>query len=121
MVEPGGAGGRNETNLRWLLRLRWGAVAGQLLTIAIVRFAMGVPIPIPPLGALLALEVLTNVLWHLRDRLRPAGAPISDWTIGGTMALDILVLSGLLYFTGGPNNPFSFLYLVQIALGAMIL
>jgi two-component system sensor histidine kinase RegB len=121
MVEPGGAGGRNETNLRWLLRLRWGAVAGQLLTIAIVRFVMDVPIPIAPLAALLAFDALTNVLWHLRRHLRPAAAPISDWMIGGTMALDVLVLSGLLYFTGGPNNPFSFLYLVPIALAAMIL
>jgi two-component system sensor histidine kinase RegB len=37
------------------------------------------------------------------------------------MVLDILVFSGLLYFTGGPMNPFSFLYLVPIALAAMIL
>src|SRR4051812_16830 len=103
MVEPGGAGGRNETNLRWLLRLRWGAVAGQILTIVIVRFAMDVPIPIAPLAALLAFDALTNVGWHLRGHWRQPGTAISDWTIGGTMALDVLVLSGLLYFTGGPN------------------
>src|SRR4051812_45701769 len=112
MVDPGAAGGRNETNLRWLLRLRWAAIAGQLFTIAVVRFAMDVPIPIAPLAVLLAVAALTNVAWYLRRRFRASGAPISDWTIGGTMALDVLVLSGLLYFTGGPNNPFSFLYLV---------
>src|SRR5262249_33714904 len=32
-----------------------------------------------------------------------------------------VLLSALLYLTGGPLNPFSFLYLVQIALAAVIL
>jgi len=31
------------------------------------------------------------------------------------------LLSGLLYFTGGPNNPFSFLFLVSISLATLIL
>src|SRR2546427_8824675 len=35
--------------------------------------------------------------------------------------LDVLLLTALLYFTGGPFNPFSFFYLVEIALGAAVL
>jgi two-component system, sensor histidine kinase RegB len=117
MVEPAAEGGHNQTNLPWLLRLRWGAIAGQLLAIAIVRYAMRTPIPIAPLLALLGVELLTSVAWHLR----PPQLVIRGWWLGATMALDILVFSGLLYFTGGPMNPFSFLYLVPIALAAMIL
>jgi len=119
-VEPGAASGRNQTNLLWLLRLRWGALAGQLSTIVIVRFVMELAIPIAPLAALLAFDALTNVLWHV-VRNRDPGAPVSDRAIGATMALDVLVLSGLLYFTGGADNPFSFLYLVMISLAAVIL
>ena len=37
------------------------------------------------------------------------------------MAFDTLVLTALLYYSGGPFNPFSFLYLVEIALAAVIL
>ena len=37
------------------------------------------------------------------------------------MAIDVVILTGLLFFTGGPFNPFSFLYLVHIALGAVVL
>jgi two-component system sensor histidine kinase RegB len=117
MVEPVAEVGQNETNLPWLLRLRWGALAGQLLTIVIVRYAMRSPIPIGPLFGLLAVSVLTSVAWHLRP---PELVIRSSW-LGATMVLDILVFSGLLYFTGGPMNPFSFLYLVPIALAAMIL
>ena len=37
------------------------------------------------------------------------------------MMLDIAILTGLLYLTGGPHNPFGFLYLVQIALATVLL
>ena len=36
-------------------------------------------------------------------------------------ALDLLLFSALLYFSGGPANPFSFLYLIHIALAAVVL
>ena len=116
--EPAAAeGGQNETNLPWLLRLRWGALAGQLVTIIVVRYAMHSPIPIASLFGLLAISLLTSIAWQLR---RPGLVIRSSW-LGATMALDILVFSGLLYFTGGPMNPFSFLYLVPIALATVIL
>ena len=49
-----------------------------------------------------------------------AGTP-QDWWLLAVMALDVLTFSGLLYFTGGPENPFSFLYLVPIAIAAITL
>src|SRR5207237_9853 len=94
-----------QTNLAWLLRLRWGAIGGQLVTILVVHFAMGVVLPLPPLLALVGVEVLSN----LALSLSLSGRPLGDGALGAVMALDVLLLSGLLYFTGGPNNPFSFL------------
>ena len=35
-------------NFDWLVRLRWAAIAGQLVTIGCVYFAMGLQIPIVP-------------------------------------------------------------------------
>jgi two-component system sensor histidine kinase RegB len=37
------------------------------------------------------------------------------------LVLDTLLLTALLYFTGGPNNPFSVFYLIHIALAASLL
>ena len=108
---------QTRTNLSWLLRLRWGAVSGQLLTILVVRFAMGVDLPLPPLLALIGVEALSNAVWYVR----PAARDVPAWTLGALMALDVVLLSGLLYFTGGPNNPFSFLFLVPISLATLIL
>jgi two-component system, sensor histidine kinase RegB len=68
---------------------------------------------------LVVVEAASNAA--LTFAARRSVAPVRDWWLGATMALDVLVFSGLLYFTGGPMNPFSFLYLVPIALAAIIL
>jgi two-component system sensor histidine kinase RegB len=105
-------------NLAWLVRLRWGAVASQLLTIAVVSYALTLPLAHVPLLSCVALAALSNVLCVLWQR---RAAPVSQGAIAGVMALDHLLLTALLYFAGGPMNPFSVLYLVHVALSAAIL
>jgi two-component system sensor histidine kinase RegB len=105
------------TNLSWLLRLRWGAIVGQIITILVVRFAMDVDLPLVPMLALVAFEALSNSVWYVI----PPNRVVSPGTLGAIMALDVVLLSGLLYFSGGPNNPFSFLFLVPISLATLIL
>ena len=43
------------------------------------------------------------------------------WLLPALMALDVLNLTAMLYLTGGPMNPFSFMYLVLIALATVVL
>ena len=105
-------------NLSWLIRLRWGAIAGQALTTVAVDRFMDVPLPLGLLGALIGVELVTNVGATVWARRAPA---VREWHLAALMGLDVLVLTGLLYLTGGPFNPFSFLYLVYIALAAVLL
>ena len=105
-------------NFSWLMKLRWGAIAGQVVTILGVDRLMQIPLPLTPLFAIIAVELMTNVACLVLVR---RGVPVADWWAGGVMTLDTLLLTGLLYFAGGAFNPFSFLYLVQIALAAVIL
>jgi two-component system, sensor histidine kinase RegB len=104
-------------NFGWLIRLRFATIAGQALTIAAVRFGMGLPIPLAPLLAIVALETASNLAGLALARVR---APQDGWLLA-VMAFDVIALSALLYFTGGPENPFSFLYLVPIAIAALTL
>ncbi len=112
MVEPVSPA---RINFGWLVRLRFATVAGQALTIAAVRFGMQLEIPLGPLGGLVALALASNLACLVWARAR---AP-QEWWLPAVMAFDVLVFSGLLYFTGGPENPFSFLYLVPIAIAAI--
>ncbi|MBX5480562.1 MAG: HAMP domain-containing histidine kinase [Myxococcaceae bacterium] len=102
----------------WLLRLRWGAVLGQLAVIASARYLLFVPLPLAWLVALVGLEAGTNALLAVGIR---KGRTLSERTVLAVMGFDILVLTGLLYLSGGTFNPFSFLYLVHIALAAIVL
>ncbi len=109
---------RNRLNLSWLIKLRWGSIAGQICTILGVAWGLGIDLPLTELFALVGIEAASNLLcllWIGRKR------QICEWHVAAVMASDVALLTGLLYFTGGPSNPFSFLYLVQIALAAIIL
>jgi len=105
-------------NFSWLLKLRWGAIVGQIVVIVLVDIGMGLVVPRTPVFLLIAAEAISNLgclIWMRR------GAVVREWVTGLVMSFDTLLLTGLLYLTGGPYNPFSFLYLVNLALAAVVL
>lgn len=109
---------RNRLNFSWLMTLRFAELAGQTATILGVEWLLDIPVPLLPLFVIVGVGLLSNlacVLWLSREPL------VAEWHLAAIMALDVALLTALLYFTGGPQNPFSFLYLVQIALAAVVL
>lgn len=106
-----------QINFGWLIRLRWSMIAGQLLALLGARVGLGLPLPVEPLLAIIALETAINLFASVVRRRREA----REWWLAAIMAFDIVAFTALLYLTGGPSNPFSFLYLVQIALAAITL
>jgi len=117
--------GRPLVSAGWLLRLRWVAVAGQLLTIGIVAFVYRFQLPWWPLLGVVAFTAASNLLlawlWRGPTDQRITAAAQAHRSIGLVMALDLLSLTVLLYFSGGPNNPFALFYLVNLALSAVLL
>ncbi len=110
---------RNGLNLLWLIKLRWGSVLGQIATIMGVYVLLELKIPIAPLLVVVALEALSNLsvsLWF-----RNHADSVREWQLAAIMSLDVVFLTLLLFLTGGPENPFAFLYLVNIALAAVAL
>lgn len=110
--------GRNELNFSWLMKLRWSSIAGQVATILGVYALLHIEVPLGPLFAIVGTQLATNVGCALWFRREPA---VHEWQLASVMALDIALLTAMLYFTGGQSNPFSFLYLVNIALAAVVL
>lgn len=105
-------------NLSWLLRLRWGAALGQLATILVSSRLPGVDLPLAKLLALVALGAASNLAcaaWAARTRR------VGPAAIALLMAFDVLLLTGLFHWSGGASNPFTSLYLVNIALAAVVL
>jgi two-component system sensor histidine kinase RegB len=102
----------------WLIRLRWGAVVGQVVSLVVVEWFMSVSVAFGVAAGLIGAVGASNlvlVYWRNRTDSPPA------WVFGGILAADILLFTGLLAVSGGANNPFSFLYVLYIALGAVML
>ena len=109
--------GRN--NLLQLVQLRWLAVGGQLATILGVQFGLGAQLPLAEMLTLVAALCLFNFASWLR--WRTAAGEISNVELFTGLLIDVGVLSALLYYSGGIANPFIFLYLLQVAVGAVLL
>jgi len=118
LQKPAIAAGPQQIAFRWLLRLRWGAVCCQLLLIGLVSILFAIDIPLLILLAIIGFEIASNLLFqHLLDR----GTAIAAHTFAVVLLLDIILLTALLYYTGGPMNPFTLLYLVHITLAAILM
>lgn len=112
----GDATGRKNTLL--LIQLRWIAVVGQVVTIAFAFYGLGIALPIGPmvaaLGILLAFNGVSLLRWRTRRRF-------SQTELFVSLLVDVAMLTTQLYLSGGASNPFVFLYLLQVTLGAVLL
>jgi two-component system sensor histidine kinase RegB len=109
---------RRYVRLDTILRLRWLAVLGQLAAIFIVEQGLEFDVEVAPCLTVVGLSALLNLslqLWfNPMRRLEPAFA-------AALLALNIVELAGLLFFTGGLQNPFSFLFLAPVLISATAL
>ncbi|MDB5299988.1 MAG: integral rane sensor signal transduction histidine kinase [Phycisphaerales bacterium] len=100
-----------------LTRLRWLAVVGQITATAVAVGVLHLRLPLTPIFGIILLTALSNGLLHLGVWLPKTPA----WLVEAVLLLDIILLTSLLYLTGGPENPFATLYLVHVAMSVMVL
>ena len=102
----------------WLLHLRWGAVLCQAILILIAYSYLEIALPIIFISIIILFEAGSNLFFTFLARRSKV---VPEWLFGLIMFLDIIFLTALLYYTGGPMNPFTFLYLVHIVIGAILM
>ncbi|MGV7217692.1 ActS/PrrB/RegB family redox-sensitive histidine kinase [Bradyrhizobium sp. UFLA05-112] len=109
---------RRHIRLDTILRLRWLAVLGQLAAIFIVAQGLEFNVPIIPCVTIIGLAAALNLALQMAvnpmQRLEGVHA-------AALLALNIVELAGLLFFTGGLENPFSFLFLAPVLISATAL
>ncbi|MFZ2156783.1 MAG: ActS/PrrB/RegB family redox-sensitive histidine kinase [Bradyrhizobium sp.] len=109
---------RRHVRLDTILRLRWLAALGQLAAIFVVAQGLEFDVPVIPCIAIVALSAALNLVLQIAfnpmQRLEPVYA-------AALLALNIVELAGLLFLTGGLQNPFSFLFLAPVLISATAL
>ena len=109
---------RGRLRVRTLLAQRWVAVVGQTIMLLISGLLLKLQIPWALCFTLVALSAWLNVLLGLASsgqRLAREGEATAQ------IAFDILQLSGLVYLTGGADNPFALLLIAPVTLAAATL
>ncbi|MCK9365985.1 MAG: ATP-binding protein [Metallibacterium scheffleri] len=101
--------------LAWL---RLTAITGQTLAVLFVAYVVALAIPVRALLAGIGVLLVFEIAMVMRLRLR---WPVTEVEAIGHIAVDVLVMGYLLYFSGGASNPFVTLLLVPIALAAAAL
>ena len=103
--------------VRHWINLRWIALLGVIILSAIaslvfqIDLAMG---PIVVIASVIALYNLAFLLWERRFVSPYAAGGMSGGArvlAMGQISLDLIVLTALLHFTGGVENPFAFYYI----------
>lgn len=104
-------------NMRRIFVLR-SVVIVFLAAIALFLFALNIPMHHLSIGLCLTALILLNVWtwWRLQSP-----KALTSITLLATLLADIGILSVLFYFTGGYSNPFVWMYLLPIAVGAVAL
>lgn len=101
-----------------LVRLRWLAVAGQLIVLVLVYWGLGFDLPIVQALGIVALTAAINVALGIRYA---ATRRLDDREVAILLAYDIAQLAWLLYLTGGISNPFCVLFLAPVLISAAAL
>jgi two-component system, sensor histidine kinase RegB len=106
------------SQLRRLIVLRAIVIAAQLLMLLAVLKILGLELNWQPM--LLSILVLMLINWLSWLRLR-SERPVSSQELYAQLCVDVLVLSVLLYYSGGSTNPFVSLYLLPLVIAAATL
>lgn len=97
--------------LETLVRLRWLALAGQSAAVLFVRFGLGFHLPLMSSFALIGSSVALNLLLRFRfSSIHRLGGIHATLLLGW----DVLQLTGLLWLTGGLENPFACLLIAPV-------
>jgi two-component system sensor histidine kinase RegB len=110
--------GESRLRLQTIVRLRWLAVLGQSLTVVGAYWILGVDLPIGGSLAIISLSAWLNVVLRIRY---PASQRLKNGYAFVMLGYDVLQLAGLLYLTGGLENPFAFLLIAPVTVSASTL
>jgi two-component system, sensor histidine kinase RegB len=108
----------DKRNLLLLVMLRWLAVGGQIATILVVQYWLGIKLPLAPMASVIGFLIGLNILTLYRCR---SSAVITNTELFLELLLDVAALTLQLYLSGGATNPFVSLFLLQVILGAVLL
>ena len=109
----------------WLIKCRWFAVIGTAVTVTVAHFLFSVSLQILPLYVVIGFLALENVIcFGLLNRARSNDADQSltflRRIVQVQISTDLVLLTALLHFSGGVENPFIVYFVFHIAIAGIL-
>ena len=101
-----------------LIKIRWLAIVGQLITLIVIYFAFNFTIPLAECLFVVLLSIFINIFSYFIQKNNPTLKYNKTFFF---LMFDISQLIALLYLTGGIFNPFIILILAPVIISASYL
>jgi len=109
---------QDSIRLRWLIRIRWAALVSLTIIFLGANYALDLGLYSGIILEILGIGFASNAFLMLLSRRSPE---FPDLISGLTLVFDVLLLTGLLFVSGGYSNPFSMVFLAYVTLAAVVL
>lgn len=116
--EPTNQRSAERLHAQTLIQLRWFAITAQIATCVVASLVLDLPVMLVEFALVVTTEVLFNFIAILHNR--STDEPTPNWLMW-SVTFDLFALTGLLFVSGGALNPFTILYIIQIAVASMML
>jgi signal transduction histidine kinase len=106
----------------WLIRIRWLVVAGIVAAGLIGSYIFPVLTSAVPIYFCAGILLLCNIAYFIAATKNVSDAGSKDTILAMIQAeVDIIILTAVLYFSGGVVNPFFVFYIFQVIIATIIL
>jgi len=124
-LDPGSSQFVSAASLRvrldWFNKLRWGAAVGVLAVVLVAGVGLKAPIEVRGLLLTGVVLLLLNTVYVVRGWRFPAvDIAIEMRLVKVQMVCDLLLLTVLLHFSGGVENPLLFLYILHVIIASLL-
>lgn len=117
-VATGAVGSQEAMRLRWLILIRWVSFASLAVIFLGANYLLDLGLDVGFIVEILGVGCATNLfLWWVSRR----SPECPDLIAGLTLIFDVLLLTALLFVSGGYTNPFSMVFVGYVALAAVVL
>lgn len=106
---------------RPLVLMRWAAIVGQLLVLLVASFHYHYDLAVIPALICIAALAALNFCATFHMPKGQGGFLFTESAVRASIIFDSVQLSGLLFFTGGIENPFVMLLVAPLTVGATLL
>jgi|WetSurMetagenome_2_1015567.scaffolds.fasta_scaffold08230_4 signal transduction histidine kinase len=110
----------------WLIRLRWFAILGIFIAYYLAKHSLHITISDLPVYIIILLLILLNVLsisflkYLQKSQIRKSLKNVKR-IINFQISTDLIVLTVLLHYSGGVENPFIIYYIFHMIIGSIML